>query len=66
MMNQDAKQARERARAIAEARRAERRSRRRKCVVCSVEESERAPLNAHPEGIGPACRGCMEQKPALR
>jgi len=64
MSNQDAKAARERAKAIAEARRAERRNRRRKCVVCGVEESERAPLSAHPEGIGPACRGCMDQKAA--
>jgi hypothetical protein len=66
MMNEDAKLARERAKAIAEARRAERRSRKRKCVVCSVEESERFPLNAHPDGIGPACRTCLEQKAALR
>lgn len=66
MANEDAKVARERAKAIAEARRAERRNRKRKCVVCGVEESDRAPLSAHPEGIGPACRGCMEQRTSVR
>lgn len=52
----DAKAARERAKAIAEQRRAERRNRKRKCVVCGVEESDKTPLVAHPEGIGPACK----------
>jgi hypothetical protein len=52
----DAKAARERAKAIAEQRRAERRNRKRKCVVCGVEESDKAPLVAHPDGIGPSCR----------
>jgi hypothetical protein len=52
----DAKAARERAKAIAEQRRAERRNRKRKCVVCGVEESDKAPLRAHPDGIGPSCR----------
>jgi len=66
MANEDAKVARERAKAIAEARRAERRNRKRKCVVCGVEESDRAPLSAHPEGIGPACRGCMDQRASVR
>ncbi|CAM3960715.1 hypothetical protein COEX109129_01595 [Corallococcus exiguus] len=52
----DAKTARERAKAIAEQRRAERRNRKRRCVVCGVEESDKTPLTAHPEGIGPACK----------
>lgn len=52
----DGKSARERAKAIAEQRRAERRSRKRRCVLCAVEESDKAPLGAHPDGIGPSCR----------
>lgn len=57
MSNQtDAKAARERAKAIAEQRRAERRARKRKCVLCGVEESDKTPLGAHPDGIGPSCR----------
>lgn len=52
----DAKTARERAKEIAEQRRAERRNRKRKCVVCGVEESDKTPLGAHPEGIGPSCK----------
>jgi hypothetical protein len=52
----DAKSARERAKEIAEQRRAERRTRKRKCVLCSVEESDKTPLGAHPDGIGPACK----------
>ncbi|WNG34219.1 hypothetical protein F0U60_11800 [Archangium minus] len=52
----DAKAARERAKAIAEQRRAERRNRKRKCVVCGVEESDKTPLGPHPEGIGPSCK----------
>ncbi|MFY0529085.1 hypothetical protein ACN28I_39955 [Archangium gephyra] len=52
----DAKAARERAKAIAEQRRAERRNRKRKCVVCGVEESDKTPLGAHPDGIGPSCK----------
>jgi hypothetical protein len=56
MNEADSKSARERAKAIAEQRRAERRMRKRKCVVCGVEESERTPLGAHPDGIGPACK----------
>jgi hypothetical protein len=55
-MNEDAKAARERAKAIAEQRRSERRNRKRKCVLCGVEESEKVPLGAHPDGIGPACK----------
>jgi hypothetical protein len=50
------KSARERAKEIAEQRRAERRQRKRRCVLCAVEESDRTPLGPHPEGIGPACR----------
>ena len=52
----DNKTARERAKAIAEQRRAERRTRKRKCVLCSTEESDKTPLGPHPDGIGPSCR----------
>lgn len=52
----DPKIARERAKQIAEQRRAERRSRKRKCALCGVEESEKTPFVAHPDGIGPTCR----------
>jgi hypothetical protein len=52
----DAKSARERAKEIAEQRRAERRLRKRKCVLCGVEESDKTPLGAHPDGIGPSCK----------
>lgn len=52
----DAKTARERAKAIAEARRAERKNRKRKCVLCGVEESDKTPLGPHPDGIGPSCK----------
>lgn len=61
----DAKSARERAKEIAEQRRAERRSRKRKCVVCGAEESEKVPLGAHPDGIGPSCKdeaGCQARR----
>jgi hypothetical protein len=53
---EDGKKARERAKVIAEMRRAERRTRKRRCVVCGVEESEKTPLGAHPDGIGPSCK----------
>jgi hypothetical protein len=56
MSTEAEKNARERAKVIAEQRRAERRLRKRKCVLCGVEESDKAPLGAHPDGIGPACR----------
>jgi hypothetical protein len=65
MNDADSKNARERAKEIAEQRRAERRMRKRKCVVCSVEESDKTPLGAHPEGIGPACKdtvGCQSRR----
>ena len=61
----DAKTARERAKEIAEQRRAERRNRKRKCVVCGVEESDKTPLGAHPEGLGPSCKdevGCQARQ----
>ncbi len=51
-----AKSSRDRAKEIAEQRRAERKNRKRHCVVCGVEESEKTPLGAHPDGIGPSCR----------
>lgn len=63
----DAKTARERAKLIAEQRRAERRNRKRKCVVCGVEESDKAPLGPHPDGIGPSCKdevSCQQRKAA--
>ena len=57
MSNQmDAKTARERAKVLAQQRRAERRARKRRCVLCTVEESEKTPLVAHPDGLGPACK----------
>jgi hypothetical protein len=52
----DGKTAREKAKAIAEQRRAERRTRKRKCVLCQVEETDKTPLGAHPDGIGPSCK----------
>ena len=52
----DNKAMREKAKQIAEARRAERRARKRKCVLCGVEESDKSPLGAHPDGIGPSCK----------
>jgi hypothetical protein len=62
---EDGKAARERAKAIAEARRAERRNRKRKCVLCGIEESDKTPLGAHPDGIGPSCKdeiGCQGRR----
>ena len=59
------KSARERAKEIAEQRRAERRQRKRRCVLCGVEESDRSPLGPHPDGIGPACReesACLSRR----
>ncbi len=55
----DAKALREKAKAIAEQQRAERRNRKRHCVMCRAEESEKTPLVAHPDGIGPACKDTM-------
>ena len=52
----EGKSARERAKAIAEQRRAERRARKRKCVLCGIEESDKSPLGPHPDGIGPTCK----------
>jgi len=59
------KTARERAKEIAEQRRAERRQRKRRCVLCGIEESDRAPLGPHPDGIGPSCReesACLSRR----
>lgn len=44
------------AKADAERRRTERKTRKRKCALCGVEESEKSPFHAHPDGIGPTCR----------
>lgn len=65
----DSKTAREKAKQIAEQRRAERRQRKRKCVLCSIEESDKAPLGPHPDGLGPSCRdesGCNSRRSGLR
>ena len=61
----DNKALRERAKQIAEQRRAERRNRKRKCVLCGVEESDKSPLGPHPDGIGPSCKdesGCHQRR----
>jgi hypothetical protein len=50
------KAAREEAKKIAEARRVEAKSKKRKCALCGTEESDKTPFFAHPDGIGPTCR----------
>ncbi|MBX7115245.1 MAG: hypothetical protein K1X64_13030 [Myxococcaceae bacterium] len=50
------KRLREEAKKIAEARRADRKVRKRKCAMCGIEESEKTPFFAHPDGLGPTCR----------
>lgn len=52
----DAKALRDRAKQLAEERRNERKSRKRKCALCGVEESEKTPFVAHPDGLGPTCK----------
>ena len=52
----DAKTLRDRAKQLAEERRAERKNRKRKCVLCGVEESDKSPFVADPEGRGPVCK----------
>ncbi len=52
----DAKTLRERAKQIAEARRAEKKNKKRKCAMCGTEESDKSPFFAHPDGLGPTCR----------
>ncbi len=44
------------AKRLAEARRQEKKSVKRKCTLCGTEESERIPFFAHPEGLGPSCK----------
>lgn len=56
MSDETAKADRERSKRLTEQRRAERRLRKRKCVLCGVEESDKTPLGPHPDGIGPSCR----------
>jgi hypothetical protein len=59
------KAGRERAKELAEQRRAERRLRKRHCVLCGVEESDKTPLGPHPDGIGPSCKdelGCQARR----
>jgi hypothetical protein len=52
----DAKALRERAKQLAEERRADRKNRKRKCALCGTEESDKTPFVAHPDGIGPSCK----------
>ncbi len=52
----EAKALREKAKQIAEQRRAERKNRKRKCALCGTEENEKVPFVAHPDGIGPTCK----------
>lgn len=52
----DAKTLRERAKQLAEERRNERKNRKRKCAMCGIEESDKTPFFAHPDGIGPTCK----------
>lgn len=52
----DAKALRERAKRLEEERRAERKNRKRKCALCGIEESDKVPFVAHPDGIGPTCK----------
>lgn len=68
-MSEEAKTARARAKAIAEQRRLERKNRKRKCVLCSAEESDKVPLGPHPDGIGPSCKdegACLQRRAANR
>lgn len=52
----DTKAIRERAKLLAAQRRIDRKNRKRHCALCGVEESERTPFYAHPDGIGPTCK----------
>lgn len=52
----DNKVLREKAKQLAEHRRNERKNRKRKCALCGIEENEKVPFIAHPEGIGPTCK----------
>lgn len=52
----DAKALRERAKQLAEERRALRKNRKRRCALCGVEESEKIPFVPHPDGLGPSCK----------
>lgn len=52
----DSKVLREKAKQLAEQRRIERKSRKRKCALCGSEENDKAPFVAHPDGIGPTCK----------
>ncbi len=52
----DAKALREKAKQLAEERRAERKNRKRKCTLCGVDENDKVPFVAHPDGIGPSCK----------
>ena len=52
----DAKALSERAKQLAEERRARHKNHKRKCAMCGVEESDKTPFVAHPDGIGPSCR----------
>ncbi len=52
----DAKTLRDRARQLADERRAERKNRKRRCTLCATEESDKAPFVPHLDGIGPVCK----------
>lgn len=52
----DAKALRLRAKQLAEERRNERKNRKRKCAMCGIEESDKTPFFAHPDGLGPTCK----------
>jgi hypothetical protein len=47
------------AKQLANERRAQAKNRKRKCVLCSVEENEKFPFVAHVDGIGPSCKDPM-------
>lgn len=60
----DAKAQREKAKQLAEQRRTERKNRKRKCILCGIEESEKTPFVPHEDGIGPCCKDsplCRQQ-----
>lgn len=54
--SEENKELRAKAKELADQRRNERKNRKRTCALCGVEESERTPFVAHPDGVGPTCR----------
>jgi len=66
---QETSRRRAEAKADAEKRRVERKARKRRCTLCGVEENDKTPFQAHPDGIGPACRDsgvCAMNKNGIR